>query len=132
MFPRQSHRLSPLTLLSGKTPFIWTNAQQKAFDVLKAMMIKDCLLRYPDHNKSFQIYADASEYQLDGAPVAYYSRKLTNSPKNYTTMEKELLKASTRVSKSFVICYSVHKLTFHQSQESHILIYSESTSNLAT
>jgi hypothetical protein len=87
MFPRHSHPLTPLTLLTGKSPFIWTNAQQKAFDILKAMIIKDCLVRYPDHDKSFQIYTDASDYQLgaeimqDGAPVAYYSPKLADSQK---------------------------------------------------
>jgi hypothetical protein len=82
MFPHCSNHLAPLTLL--------TNAQQVAFDLLKAMMIKDYLLCYPDHNKPFSIYTDASDYQLgavilqDGAPVAYYSRKLTDAQKNST------------------------------------------------
>jgi hypothetical protein len=85
MFPRRSHQLAPLTKLTGKGPIVWTNRKTKAFEIMKAMMIRDCLLRYPDHNKPFQIYTDASDYQLgtvimqEGRPVAYYSQKLNDS-----------------------------------------------------
>jgi hypothetical protein len=54
--PHRAHRLAPLTKVTGKGPFVLINEQQQAFDVMKAMMIRDFLLRYPDHNKGFQIY----------------------------------------------------------------------------
>jgi RNase H-like domain found in reverse transcriptase len=59
--------------------------------------LKHVLLKYPDFTKLFDIFTDASGYQLgtvisqEGWPIAYYSLKLNNAQRTYTTMEKELL-----------------------------------------
>jgi hypothetical protein len=97
MWPRRSHILAPLTDLLGTKTFVWGDAQAKAFTQMKAVIAKDCLLAYPDHNKKFVIETDASDYQLggrimqDGKDIAFYTRKLNSAQRNYTTIEKELL-----------------------------------------
>jgi hypothetical protein len=70
---------------------------QTAFDKMRLLMAANALAAYPNHNKRFNVYTDASDFQLsaciiqEGMPGAYFSRKLTKSQQNYTTMEKEML-----------------------------------------
>jgi hypothetical protein len=70
---------------------------QQAFDKMCLLMAADALAAYPDHNQWFDVYTDASDFQLgaciivEGRPVAYFLHKLTKSQQNYTTMEKEML-----------------------------------------
>ena len=104
MWPHQPPVLAPLTAKTGTTKkgkkqatFLWTSTIQSAFEQMKALMAMDTLCAYPNHNKPFHIYTDASNYQLGvcimqgSLPVAYYSKKLNNTQRNYSAVDKELL-----------------------------------------
>ena len=62
---------------------LYRTIHQKAFDDMKKLMTKDVLLSYPDHNLPYNIYTDASNYQLGAVIfqkntlVTYYSCKLS-------------------------------------------------------
>ncbi len=104
MWPHRAHILTPLTSQTGapkkghpQQKYVWMEEMQAAFDQMKALMAMDILCAYPNHNKPFHIYTNASDYQLgscfmqDGQSVAYYSKKLNNAQRNYSTVDKELL-----------------------------------------
>jgi hypothetical protein len=91
--------LIPLTdqsVLKKRAPVKWMDEMQKTFDRMRLLMAANALAAYPDHNKQFDVYTDASDFQLgaciiqEGRLDAYFSRKLTKSQQNYTTMEKEM------------------------------------------
>jgi hypothetical protein len=88
---------APLNELTKKNvPFVWTDAQEEAFNILKDKLTHAPLLQLPDFNKMFELECDASGIGLggvllqEGKPVAYFSEKLSGPSLNYSTYDKEL------------------------------------------
>ncbi len=104
MWQSWAHVLKPSTdqfSLKKRAPIKWTDEMQQAFYKMCLLMAANALAAYPYHNKQFDVYTDASDFQLgtciiqEGRPIAYFSRKLTKSQQNYTTVEKEMLSIIT-------------------------------------
>ena len=56
---------SSLTKLTRKTePYIWGEAQEKAFQTLKDCLCKAPILSLPEENEDFVVYSDASQSSL--------------------------------------------------------------------
>ena len=77
----------------------WTDTEMKAFEEVKAKLAASLELFQVDLDQPFRLRCDASataigaelQQQRDGkwVPVAFYSRKLAGSQKNWSTREKE-------------------------------------------
>ncbi len=74
-----AHILKPLTdqfSLKKRAPIKWTDDMQQAFNKMRLLMAADAFAAYPDNNKWFNVYNDASDFQLgacliqEGRPVA--------------------------------------------------------------
>jgi hypothetical protein len=98
MGQKRSHMLAQLTgLVSPLVNYKWGEEQQKAFDEIKQKVSQETLLAFPDFEKEFHAYTDASNKQLgavimqEGKPLAFYSRNLNSAQTRYTTGEQELL-----------------------------------------
>lgn len=80
-------------------PWHWDDLHQKAFDEIKKIIARDVILAYPSYEEDvpFIIYTDASSRQLGGVitqknrPLAFFSRKLTETQQRYTVTDQELL-----------------------------------------
>ena len=82
--PKRSHGTGPKSI-------------KKAFDDVKATIAKEVVLAYPDFDKVFEIYTDASTKQLGSVitqsnrPLAFFSRKLSVQQQKYSVTKIKLL-----------------------------------------
>ena len=107
--PGLAHKTEPLRqLLRKATAWSWDAPQQAAFQELKALLSSETVLAHYSPQYKTTVAADASnagvgavlmQNQPDGKrrPVAYISRSLTDSEKNYAVIEKEALAATWAV-----------------------------------
>jgi RNase H-like domain found in reverse transcriptase len=76
---------------------MWPEECEQGLRKVKQLLSKHITLTFPDFNKPFEIYTDASTVQLgaiieqEGKPLAFYSRKLSDAQTRYTVTELELL-----------------------------------------
>ncbi len=101
--PRMSTTLAPLyNLLKADTEWKWTAQTDAAFKECKSLLSSDRVLVHYDMKREITLACDASSYGIgcvishimdDGSerPIAYGSRTLTASEKNYAQIEKEAL-----------------------------------------
>ena len=102
MFIRSFAKIAaPLTALLKDTDFIWSSAQQEAFQTLQAKLMHPPVLSFPDFTKEFYIVTDACDIGIGSTlmqihngkyhPIAYHSRKLKPAEINYSVTDRESL-----------------------------------------
>ncbi len=80
-----------------KVPWHWDKTHQRAFNHVKATILKEVVLAYPDFSKVFEIYIDASSKQLgaaitqDNRPIAFFSWTLSVAQRKNSVTKIELL-----------------------------------------
>jgi hypothetical protein len=89
---------APLTNLLKKSAitYEWEEACDEAFEKLKGILVKALVLKLPDFDKEFEIHSNASDFAIggvlmqEGRPVAFESKKLSETEQRWPTHEKEM------------------------------------------
>ena len=92
----------PLTNLTRKAEpdtVKWTVSTEQAFQTLKNKLTIATVMKCLDYSKTFVLLTDASQVGVgavlsqgnDDYPIEYYSRKLLDREKRYSTIEQECL-----------------------------------------
>lgn len=126
--PNYSTLAAPLTDLLGKKKFSWSSSCQDAFQNIKDNLTTAPVLKHADFSKTFYVQCDASKsgvgsvlFQKDDSgydhPIAFFSKKLNRSQRNYTVTELECYAAVLSVKKfrPFLEGYDFVIITDHSS-----------------
>jgi hypothetical protein len=82
------------TLKKRHKSFKWMEEDERSFNILKDKIMEQPILVLPDFRKTFQVRCDVSGVAIrevlsqDNMPIAYFSEKLNEAKKNYSTYEK--------------------------------------------
>ncbi|KAG0434994.1 Retrovirus-related Pol polyprotein from transposon 17.6 [Dictyocoela muelleri] len=95
--PKLTHKTKPLYEILENDNFKIEDKYKNCFNILETHWSKHLELSIPNTNESFSLETDASNIGLGAIlregnkPVAYISRLLKGSEKNYSITEKEFL-----------------------------------------
>ena len=96
--PRLAEVTQPLReLIAKESPFLWSPQHESAFANIKQLVADHPVLKFYDSGAEVTLQCDASEYGLGatllqgGQPVAFASRTLSRTERNYAQLEKECL-----------------------------------------
>lgn len=101
LIPRYAEIVRPLVhLTKKKVKFEWTGECEQALGGLKEALIKKVVLAYPQTDKPYKLYTDASQYSFGAVlmqddergiqrPVHLVSRQFNDAQKRYSVIEKE-------------------------------------------
>ncbi len=100
--PNRAAICEPITRLTCKNvKFSWGEEQTQAFNKVKAIVAESIMLTYPNPNRPFDLYPDASStYAMgailvqDGKVISTFSRIFNEAQLKYTVTGQELLAAS--------------------------------------
>ena len=105
----------PLTkLIRRDTKFEWSEDCQKGFEYLRTCLMTDPILKYPDPNKRYVIFTDASDQAAAGVLCQEYpdsNGKITEHPIAYLSAQfsDTQFKWSTIVKEGYAIYYCIKK-----------------------
>ena len=125
LIPNFSSIAKPLTALTGRkmiqngkkkiykdSDFVWGKEENEALEKLKEALLNSTILAHVDYSKSFVIQTDASVSGLGAVllqekngtlhPIAYASRRTSESERAYAVHKLELLAIYWSVTKQFV------------------------------
>ncbi|KAJ0593138.1 putative nucleotidyltransferase, Ribonuclease H [Helianthus annuus] len=123
--------VAPLTEITKFKQFTWTPQAQTAFEELKNQLSSTPVLALPCFNEVFEVECDASGVGIGavlsqlGRPIAYFSEKLNDAKRRYSTYDKEfyaIIRALDHwqhylVSKEFILHSDHEALKYIQGQQ---------------
>ena len=121
-------RFIPHSLLyvNSSGSFVWSDQHQQVLQNLKSALTSCVALTFPAVDANMTITTDASAHSIgaclhqvidgDSQPLSFFSRKLSNTERQYSTFDRELLAifAAVKRWKEFIHGHSVTVFTDHR------------------